>query len=96
MTKIKNHLENGDIILFEKPEKGACTELKNFLQFLKFIRVKGPIKFSYVESEGQLVSNLSLKDNIFLGCKSGFKRLDQKSIEEILESQFHDLRGSPN
>jgi len=65
MDKLKFKRE--DIALFHSSTRGDHNcKLKNFLSFLKCSGIKKPIRFAYVHSEGPLLSNLSLKDNILL------------------------------
>lgn len=53
---------------FENMKKGS--PLKTFLYFLKRQRVTGPVRFSFIDSEGSLLPGLSLKENISLDCVS--------------------------
>ncbi len=56
-----------DFILFKKTkeDKELC-KLKDFIRFLKFTGNKIPHRFSFVESHGQLLNNLTLRENIIL------------------------------
>jgi len=45
----------GDIILYDKDthwSQSSTSLLKEFLSFIKFAQIKGPINFNYVESHG--------------------------------------------
>lgn len=63
----KNQLNKSDILLFKNDEnRYGHSQLKKFLSFLSSNGVKRPYKFAYIESEGPLISNMSLRDNIHL------------------------------
>lgn len=63
----KNTLVDSDIILFftSKENRRFC-QLKNILHFLKSINIKKSIKFSYCREAGDLIENLTLKENLYL------------------------------
>ncbi|MBH48737.1 MAG: hypothetical protein CME71_11260 [Halobacteriovorax sp.] len=63
---MSGEFEQNDILLFkfEKTTKGC--RLKHFLHFLNSGGVRRPIRFAYIEAEGPLISNLSLRENIYL------------------------------
>jgi uncharacterized membrane-anchored protein YhcB (DUF1043 family) len=55
-------------ILWFKPsthQKRTC-QIKNFIHFLQYIGHKRPFLFSVTEENGQLIENLTLKENLFL------------------------------
>lgn len=63
----KNQIKRSDILLFKNEEnRYGHSQLKNFLSFLSSNGVKRPYKFAYIESEGPLISNMSLRENIHL------------------------------
>ncbi|TNF27660.1 MAG: hypothetical protein EP319_10900 [Deltaproteobacteria bacterium] len=63
----KNQINRSDILLFKNEEnRYGHSQLKNFLSFLSSNGVKRPYKFAYIESEGPLISNMSLRENIHL------------------------------
>ena len=66
MESIKT-IKEKDIVLFrtEYDQEDNCR-LRDFLNFLKYMKVKRPIKFAHVDKDATLIRNLSLKDNIFL------------------------------
>lgn len=63
----KNQLNRSDIVLFKNEEnRYGHSQLKNFLSFLSSNGVKRPYKFAYIECEGPLIANMSLRENIHL------------------------------
>ena len=67
MMDKKNQLNRSDILLFKNEEnRYGHSQLKNFLSFLSFNSVKRPYKFAYIESEGPLISNMTLREHIHL------------------------------
>ncbi len=63
----KNQINKSDILLFKNEEnRYGHSQLKNFLSFLSSNGVKRPYRFAYIESEGPLISNMSLRENIHL------------------------------
>ena len=60
---ICSNLKNTDILLLTP--RNIC-QLKDFTNFIYSTDVRRPIKFSFVDGEGQLINKLTLKENIFL------------------------------
>jgi ABC-type lipoprotein export system ATPase subunit len=58
--------DHSGIYYFDQGVEKEFANLKSFLYFLKAMKVKGPIKFAYVDQAGALIPNLSLKENILL------------------------------
>ena len=61
--------EKRDILLFQYTDKKVPrSHLRNFIQFLACAGVggPGPFSFSHGDSEGTLLSNLTLRENIYL------------------------------
>lgn len=63
---MSGEFDKNDILLFKfaAPSKGC--RLKHFLHFLNVQGTRRPIRFAYIEAEGPLISNLSLRENIYL------------------------------
>lgn len=59
--------DKNDILLFqfESSNRKSCR-LKHFLHFLNSQGARRPLRFAYIEAEGPLISNLSLRENIYL------------------------------
>ncbi len=55
-----------DILLFNFEHKTRGCRLKHFLHFLNSQGTRRPIRFAYIEAEGPLIGNLSLRENIYL------------------------------
>lgn len=69
MKKIFPLIKGSDIFLLEKfwkKEEASSCQLKDFINFVKSMDFRRPIDFSYVPREGNLIPNLTLKDNLFL------------------------------
>ena len=84
-------MEKRDILLFQYPEQRApSSHLKNFIQFLACAGIDSSSAFSYGDSEGALISNLTLRENIHLDLF--WKRLECNNFS--LEKFFaeHDNR----
>ncbi len=58
--------EQNDILLFKFENASKGCRLKHFLHFLNSQGTRRPIRFAYIEAEGPLISNLSLRENIYL------------------------------
>lgn len=60
-------IDKNDIIFFQESKEleNYCL-LKYFIHFLHSIGIKRPLNFSYVEENGPLIDNLTLKENILL------------------------------
>lgn len=58
--------DQNDILLFRFDESKRGCKLKHFLHFLNSQGARRPLRFAYIESEGPLISNLSLRENIYL------------------------------
>lgn len=58
--------EAKDILLFNFDNIPRGCRLKHFLHFLNAQGTKRPIRFAYIEAEGPLIANLSLRENIYL------------------------------
>ena len=58
--------ENNDILLFQFDKLKQNCRLKHFLHFLNSQGIKRPLRFAYVEANAPLISNLSLRENIYL------------------------------
>ena len=66
MESIKT-IKQKDIVFFRTEyDRDDNCRLRDFLNFLKYMKVKRPIKFAHVDKDATLIRNLSLKDNIFL------------------------------
>lgn len=78
-----------DILYFhketlKKARKGS--PLKTFLYFLKGQKSPSPIRFSFIDSEGSLLPNLSLKENISLDSVSAnVSSVKNFTLEDYLE-----------
>ena len=56
-----------DIILFKQDQMWKqISTLKIFINFLKYSKQKKPFRFSFVDKEGLLLNNLTLRENILL------------------------------
>lgn len=67
---------------------GSC--LNEFLSYLKFYRVMGPYKFSFVGKNGNLIPELTLKQNLLIDYTS-------ESLTEEKEAHFREnLKTKPN
>lgn len=58
--------EQNDILLFKFEQASKGCRLKHFLHFLNSQGTRRPIRFAYIEAEGPLITNLSLRENIYL------------------------------
>ncbi|MCY4523535.1 MAG: hypothetical protein OXB84_02225, partial [Halobacteriovoraceae bacterium] len=94
----KYFIKKEGILLFKAFLKKRHCKLKDFLNFLNFINVEKPIKFSYVDADATLFPNITLKENILLESISNslanskefqlrefFKRKDNKHLAKLFE-----------
>lgn len=58
--------DQNDILLFHFENSGKSCRLKHFLHFLNSQGARRPLRFAYIEAEGPLIGNLSLRENIYL------------------------------
>jgi ABC-type multidrug transport system ATPase subunit len=74
--------------------------LNDFLAFLKFNRVLAPYKFSYVGNEGNLIQDLTLKQNLLLDYTSAslteekelhFKNFIKEKANTFLEALYTSI-----
>jgi len=65
--KNKN-LNPTDFILFVPENESVKNQshLKTFINVLNYFKMKKPFKFSYIDTQGQLILDLSLRENILL------------------------------
>ena len=97
--KEKYIIKKEGIFLFKvsRKNKDHC-QLKDFINFLNFMKVKRPIKFAYVDTNATLLKDLTLKENIFLESipnslanskefqlKEFFKKKDNKHLAKLFE-----------
>jgi len=88
----KNQINRSDILLFKNDEnRYGHSQLKNFLSFLSSNGVKRPYKFAYIESEGPLISNMSLRENIHLDSVplslSNTKEMELKNLMDKIGNE---------
>lgn len=83
--------QNFDIFYFKKETdlKNPSTPINEFISFLKFHRVAIPHKFSYVSESGNLLQELTLKQNLLLDYTS-------QSLTEEKESHFKNYLKQKN
>ena len=63
----KLRIEKRDILLFQYLDnKVPCSHLKNFIRFLACAGIDNSFSFTYGDSEGALIPNLTLRENIHL------------------------------
>lgn len=80
-----NIIKKMDIFYFPTLKKVGQGQLKNFIHFLNFFGIKKPIRFAYIEEEGSLLNNLSLRENIYLdSIPSSVSAAKGFSLEEEL------------
>ncbi|GEM_PF-5817984 len=78
----------GDALLFEvKNQKHNQSQLKDFIHFIKYCGRRGPIRFKHIEEKAELMSNLTLKENLLLDL--GIRDNTNKSISELLHKADH-------
>ena len=67
MKTVGTNIEKSDIILFKTTKENLdFCQLKNFINYLHFNKLRRPFKFSYVPANAQLINTLTLKENILL------------------------------
>lgn len=85
-------LEKMDLALFENGKPvSEFSQLKDFLSFLKLYGYSKPFKFSHVQTDGPLIENLSLEENLLLHSSSH----DQESVETKLDKLL-EQSGNPH
>jgi ABC-type lipoprotein export system ATPase subunit len=108
--KINDELCPTDFVLFvpEEQQHQGQSHLKTFINALNFYKMKKPFKFSYISESGQLIPDLSLRENILLDCvdhslQSNIKIkwndvLTNHSNKEMINLMNHinDLDSNPN
>lgn len=86
-----------EIIYFEQNlEQRARSQstLKQFLTFLKMQRIRGPIRFAFIDENGPLIPNLSLRDNISLdSIPSTVSSTKEFTLEDYLERLGNESLG---
>ncbi len=95
---MENHTALGatDIVLFkQKSEAILSGRLKEFLSFLKFKKVPIPILFSYLDQSPELITTLTLKENILL--EANYNRIGKEryvDLDKIIqETQNLELKA---
>ena len=84
-------IEKRDILLFQYQDKRVpSSHLKNFIQFLSCAGIPRPFPFAHGDSEGALIGDLTLRENIHLDLF--WNKLEEKDFR--LEKFFaeHDNR----
>lgn len=67
MKKSQDVPKAKDIIYFDVPQGQESQNIvKNYLSYLKFNKLKGPYRFSYVQSDYELIDSMTLRENIYL------------------------------
>jgi|GEM_PF-4464607 ABC-type lipoprotein export system ATPase subunit len=91
MKKTQSSPKSKDIIYFDAPEGHQRQNIiKNFLSYLKFNNIKGPHRFSYVQSDYELIESMTLRENIYLDTIP-------LSLTQSRESQFKGhMQKQPN
>lgn len=91
---MKNKIEKGDILFFDTLSDSNCNQLKNFIFFLKNIDKSSKVQFSYLDEDGSLISNISLKDNLILEATTSLcdKKLQNKLDSFMDESNNFGLK----
>ncbi|MCK5884392.1 MAG: hypothetical protein KAG61_11940 [Bacteriovoracaceae bacterium] len=94
------NIKEGDIVLIP-PAKGGGNfcRLNEYINLLKYLRVKPPFDFSYVGAESQMIEDLTIKENIeiiyhnSLDRKNPFEQLvlklksdNRPNLSQLLES----------
>lgn len=83
-------LNKRDIILFPTTKekhyyKNSNSQLKEFIHFINIYDKNKSARFSYIESDSNLLPKLTLKENIYLdSIPTGVSNLAQSDIENIL------------
>lgn len=78
----------GDTLLFEvKNQQHNQSQLKDFIHFIKYCGRRGPIRFKHIEERAELMSNLTLKENLLLDL--GMRDNTNKTISELLHTEEH-------
>lgn len=78
----------GDTLLFEvRNQKHNQSQLKDFIHFIKYCGRRGPIRFKHIEERAELMSNLTLKENLLLDL--GMRDNTDKSISDLLHKEEH-------
>lgn len=76
----------GETLLFEAKNQGHNqSQLKDFIHFIKYCGRRGPIKFKHIEERAELMSNLTLKENLLLDL--GFRAEIGLSLSEIFKKK---------
>ncbi len=102
-------LRPSDFVLFiPECETQKCqSHLKNFINALNYYQMKKPFKFSYISKNGQLILDLSLRENILLDSTDHALLDDQESKWNdvllkhdnkdmiTLMNHIHDLESTP-
>lgn len=70
----RNLINSSEALIFDlykdKSSFDCVNPLKEFIQYIKFTGVKGPIKFSYMSGAENLLPNKSIKENLILDSLS--------------------------
>ena len=76
----------GDVLLFEvKDQHHNQSQLKDFLHFLKYCGKRGALKFNHLEEKANLITSLTLKENILLD--TGLKPEGRFDVISTLENR---------
>ncbi|WP_127717664.1 hypothetical protein [Halobacteriovorax sp. HLS] len=79
-------ITTGDILLFEvNNQQHNQSQLKDFLNFLKFCGKRGSLKFNHIEEKATLIKGLTLKENILLD--TGIEITRDSDLFKILENR---------
>tara|TARA_Y100000590_G_scaffold283855_2_gene319361 strand:+ start:36993 stop:37829 length:837 start_codon:yes stop_codon:yes gene_type:complete len=79
-------LEKMDLALFENSgNKQEFSQLKDFLSFLKLYGYPKPFRFSHVETNGPLIENLSLEENLLLHSNGNDEDSQKANLSKQLE-----------
>lgn len=90
--KKQNQLLRSDIVFFEIPkEKYQTCQLKNYIHFLSYQKIRRPFRFAHIQSEGEgLLPALTLKENIQLDSSAlNFMHDRYQDLEKKIKNTFN-------
>jgi ABC-type multidrug transport system ATPase subunit len=80
-------LSKMDILFFLKTQElvSSSRQLKDFIHFLKLMGPGESLCFSYVDQDGPLLNNLTLRENIYLdSIPSGLSKTKEYQLQDFL------------
>lgn len=78
------NIPKSDILFFDVGHYNVTSELKSFITYLKVEKAPVPLTFSHIEVSGELIKDLTIKENILLNIKS-FCDDENKDLKVLIE-----------